>query len=77
MARYRGRRFPLPWTVTDSGYCFRIEDAEGKHLAFIFYRTGGGGDAAVYAKDLTHGEAELIARNIAKLPRLQKPVAQS
>lgn len=73
MTKYRGRRFPLPWTIKDSGYGFSIEDAEGKKLAVVFYRTGGGSESPVFAKDLTHREAQLIARNIARLPALLKP----
>jgi len=70
VAKYRGRRFPLPWTIKDNGYSFCIEDAEGKKLAFIFYRTGGGGDSPIFAKDLNFREAQLIASNFAKLPEL-------
>ena len=72
MAKYRGRRIPLPWRIVDSGYSFSIEDAEGKKLAIIFCRTGGGGDSPIFVKDLTFREAQLIARNIVKLPALLK-----
>ena len=60
------RRFPPPWTVEplDAGY--KVVDANGQVLAYVYglddYR-----DARI-AKSLTLDEARRIASNIAKLP---------
>jgi hypothetical protein len=62
------RRFSPPWTVeaTDSG--FKVIDANGQTLAYVY----GLDDArnARIAKALTRDEARRIASNIAKLPEL-------
>jgi hypothetical protein len=62
------RRFPPPWTVEvlDSG--FKIVDANGQALAYV-YGLDNARNAAI-AKALTRDEARRIASNIAKLPTL-------
>jgi hypothetical protein len=62
------RRFPPPWTVEvlDSG--FKIVDANGQALAYV-YGLDNARNAAI-AKALTRDEARRIASNIAKLPHL-------
>jgi len=62
------RRFPPPWTVEalDSG--FKIVDANGQALAYV-YGLDNARNAAI-AKALTLDEARRIAANIAKLPEL-------
>ena len=62
------RRFPAPWTVEalDSG--FKIVDANGQALAYV-YGLDNARNAAI-AKALTRDEARRIAANIAKLPDL-------
>jgi hypothetical protein len=62
------RRFPPPWTVEvlDSG--FKIVDANGQALAYV-YGLDNARNAAI-AKALTRDEARRIASNIAKLPAL-------
>jgi len=62
------RRFPPPWTVEvlDSG--FKIVDANGQALAYV-YGHADLCDAGI-AKALTLDEARRIASNIAKLPVL-------
>lgn len=42
------RRFLLPWSIGENDACFWIEDAEGKHLAYIYfdYRPSGIGTAS-------------------------------
>ena len=62
------RRFPAPWTVEalDAGY--KIVDANGQALAYV-YGLDDLRDART-AKSLTRDEARRIASNIAKLPSL-------
>jgi hypothetical protein len=62
------RRFPPPWTVEalDSG--FKIVDANGQALAYV-YGLDNARNAAI-AKALTLDEARRIAANIAKLTEL-------
>jgi hypothetical protein len=59
------RRFPAPWSVEalDSG--FKIVDANGQALAYV-YGHADARDAAI-AKALTLDEARRIASNIANL----------
>jgi len=62
------RRFPPPWTVEalDAGY--KVVDATGQVLAYV-YGLDDSRDARI-AKSLTRDEARRIASNIAKLPIL-------
>jgi len=62
------RRFPPPWTVEplDAGY--KVLDANGQVLAYV-YGLDDSGDARI-ANSLTRDEARRIASNIAKLPVL-------
>jgi hypothetical protein len=62
------RRFPPPWTVEplDAGY--KVVDANGQVLAYV-YGHADPRDAAI-AKGLTLDEGRRIASNIAKLPTL-------
>jgi hypothetical protein len=61
------RRFRAPWTVTPTPSGFRVEDATGRALAYVYGedRSRGVGDAG-----LTTDEARRIAVNIARLPAL-------
>jgi hypothetical protein len=60
------RRFPPPWNVEplDAGY--KVVDANGQVLAYV-YGIDDLRDARI-AKSLTRDEARRIASNIAKLP---------
>jgi hypothetical protein len=58
------RRFPPPWTVEKIESGFKVLDAEGQSLAYVY-----AGDARI-ANALTEDEARRIASNIAKLPTL-------
>jgi hypothetical protein len=58
------RRFPPPWTVEQIPAGFKIVDANGQALAYVY-----AGDTPA-AKLLAPDEARRIAANIAKLPRL-------
>jgi len=62
------RRFPPPWTVEaiDGGY--KVLDANGQSLAYV-YGIDDLRDARI-ANSLTRHEARRIAGNIAKLPSL-------
>jgi hypothetical protein len=62
------RRFPPPWTVETIPGGFKVCDANGQLLAYIYSRETR--DAVEIAKVLTEDEARRIASNIAKLPAL-------
>jgi hypothetical protein len=62
------RRFPLPWTVEKIPGGFKVLDANGQSLAYVYSRETK--DAANIAGVLTEDEARRIAANIAKLPVL-------
>jgi hypothetical protein len=62
------RRFPSPWTVEKIPGGFKVLDANGQSLAYVYSRETK--DAALIAKVLTEDEARRIASNIAKLPSL-------
>ena len=62
------RRFPAPWRVEAIAGGFKVIDANGQSLAYIYSRETR--DAADIAKVLTEDEARRIASNIAKLPSL-------
>ena len=62
------RRFPPPWTIEKIPGGFKIVDANGQALAYV-YGHADPRDAAI-AKALTLDEARRIASNIAKLPDL-------
>jgi hypothetical protein len=60
------RRFPPPWTVEAVDGGFKVVDAKGQSLAYV-YGHADPRDAEI-AKALTLDEARRIAANIAKLP---------
>jgi hypothetical protein len=59
-------RFPPPWTVERIAGGFKVFDANGQSLAYVYCREGD----HLEAKVLTEDEARRIASNIAKLPVL-------
>ena len=61
-------RFPPPWTVEALDGGFKILDANGQALAYV-YGHADPRDAGI-AKAVTLDEARRIAANIAKLPAL-------
>jgi len=62
------RRFPPPWTATDIGSAFVVEDNAGQQLGFFYYEKEAGRRSA--AKLLTKDEARRIAHGLARLPEL-------
>jgi hypothetical protein len=60
------RRFPPPWTVEKIPGGFKVLDAEGQSLAYVY----GVADDPTIGKTLTLDEARRIASNIANLPEL-------
>ena len=62
------RRFPAPWTVEALDGGFKVVDANGQSLAYVYSRETK--DAANIAGVLSEDEARRIASNIAKLPAL-------
>jgi hypothetical protein len=62
------RRFPPPWTVEALDCGFKVLDANGQALAYV-YGHADPRDAGI-AKAVTLDEARRIAANIAKLPAL-------
>ena len=62
------RRFPPPWTVITIPGGFKVVDAQGQSIAYVYSRENPG-DANI-AGVLTEDEARSIAANIAKLPVL-------
>jgi hypothetical protein len=58
--------FHLPWTVEQIAGGYKVKDANGQSLAYVYGReTRADADTA---NVLTMDEARRIARNIAKLP---------
>ena len=58
------RRFPPPWTIEELDGGFKVLDANGQTLAYV-YGHADSYDAGI-AKSLTLDEARRIAANIAK-----------
>jgi hypothetical protein len=62
------RRFPPPWTVEQIPGRYKVLDANGQALAYVYGRETKA--EADIANVLTMDEARRIASNIAKLPVL-------
>ncbi|MGK2923827.1 MAG: hypothetical protein ACSLE4_13790 [Methyloceanibacter sp.] len=62
------RRFPPPWTVEQVPGGFKVLDASGQALVYVYARETL--QEAQHAKALTFDEARRIAANVAKLPDL-------
>ena len=62
------RRFPAPWTVEQMPGGFKVLDATGQALVYVYARETK--QQAEMAKVLTFDEAQRIAVNVAKRPEL-------
>ena len=62
------RRFPPPWKVEQIPGGFKVLDANGQSLVYVYARETP--EQARIAKVLTFNEARRIAVNAAKLPGL-------
>jgi hypothetical protein len=56
---------PVPWRVTDTGSAFKVSDARGRGVAWVYYRR----EDALNAEYLTQDQAREMARAIARLSR--------
>ena len=63
--RHRQPALPPPWTVEDKDAYFIVRDHNGQALTYVYAE-----DKRTGAKPLTRDEAQRIAANIAKLPKL-------
>jgi hypothetical protein len=68
------RRFPPPRTVEKIAGGYKVLDANGQSLAYVYSREHPW--EADIAKALTEDEARRIASNIAKLPTLLGKASQ-
>ena len=62
------RRFPAPWSVEQIPGGYKVLDASGQALAYVYARDTKA--QADIAKVLTFDEARRIAANVARLPGL-------
>lgn len=62
------RRFPAPWRIEETQGGYRISDASGQHLLYVYGEDEEGRRQAM--RGLTRDEARRIALGIARLPDL-------
>lgn len=62
------RRFPPPWTISDTGSSWAVSDATGFPMVWFCY--GGGVMIGTNPDRLTRDEARRLAAGFAKLPGL-------
>ena len=69
------RRIPAPWTATRTDAGYRIEDAWGRTVAYVYARDDEW--SAHVANGLTFDEARRVATGIARLPDLLRGPAKA
>ena len=69
------RRFPAPWQVEQIPGGYKVVDASGQALAYIYARETKA--QAANAKVLTVDEARRIAVTVSKLPELMRAVLRA
>jgi hypothetical protein len=68
------RSFPSPWKVAEIPGGFRIQDATGRTLAYVYFQPASSGRDDEL---LTYYEAQQLAENITQLPGKHDPPSQS
>ncbi|KQQ26084.1 hypothetical protein ASF58_14375 [Methylobacterium sp. Leaf125] len=63
------RRFPAPWRLVELSEAFRIEDAGGFPVAYVYFCDDEERRASM-AERMTKDDARRIAVGIARLPQL-------
>lgn len=56
---------PTPWKITDTGSAFKIADARGRGIAWVYYRR----EEALRSEYLDRSQAVELARAIARLSK--------
>jgi hypothetical protein len=56
---------PTPWKITDMGSAFKVADARGRGVAWVYYRR----EDALKADYLTREQAVEVAKAIARLSK--------
>lgn len=56
---------PIPWKITDTGSAFKISDARGRPIAYVYYRR----EEALRNDYLSPEDAKAIAQQFARLSR--------
>ncbi len=64
------RRFPTPWRLVELAEAFRIEDASGFPVAYVYFCDDEERRASM-AERMTKDDARRIAVGIARLPDLR------
>lgn len=58
---------PTPWRITDTGSAYKITDAQGRSVAWVYYRR----EDALRAEFMPQNEAREMAKAIARLSRAE------
>ena len=64
------RRFPAPWRLVELTEAYRIEDATGFPVAYVYFCDDEERRASM-AERMTKDDARRIASNLARLPELR------
>jgi hypothetical protein len=64
------RRFPAPWTAVELQEAFRIEDAKGFPVAYVYFALDR--ERQNVTGRMSKEEARRIAVNIAAIPELRR-----